>query len=104
MFRMYTTSKPYITRDMSYPSWYVHALTAEESWVQYPLQALFSGAFSGASGAFSALQVHMTCIEHNHKQQQKKLGTFLALFLALLALFLALLGLFLALFQHYKCT
>ena len=29
MFRRYTTNKPYVTRDMSYPSWYMHALTAE---------------------------------------------------------------------------
>ena len=34
----------------------------------------------------------------------KKLGTFLALFMALLALFLALFMALLALFQHYKCT
>ena len=79
----------------------MHALTAVESWVPFLLQALFSGAFS-------AVKVHMTCIEHNHKQQQKSWVLLLALFLALLALllalFLALLALFLALFQHYKCT
>ena len=39
-FRRYTTNKPCVTRDMSYPTWYMHALTAERFWVQYPLQAL----------------------------------------------------------------
>ena len=49
----------------------MHALTAAGSWVQHPFQALFSGTSGAFSGAFSALQVHMTCIKHNHKQQQK---------------------------------
>ena len=31
MFRIYTTNKPYVIRDMSYPSWYMHANTAEGS-------------------------------------------------------------------------
>ena len=66
MFRIYTTNKPYVSRDMSYPSWYMHALTAEGSWVQYP-----------HSEAFLALVLAL-------------LALLPALFLALLALFLAL--------------
>ena len=69
--RILTTNKPYVTRDTSCPSWYMHALTAEGSWAEHLFQALFSGTCGAFSGAFSALQVHMTCMERNHKQQQK---------------------------------
>ena len=61
MFRIYTTSKPHITRDMSYPSWYMHLITTEGSWVQYPLQAPFLALFLALLALFLALFQHYKC-------------------------------------------
>ena len=70
MFRIYTTNKQYVSRDMSHPSWYMHAPKSEGSWVQYPhpepFLALFLVLLALFFGVFSALQVHMTCIGHNY--------------------------------------
>ena len=45
MFRIYTTNKPDVSRDMSYLSWYMHASKAEQSWVQYPRPGPFLALF-----------------------------------------------------------
>ena len=61
MFRIYTTNKPYVSRDMSYPSWYMHVFTAEESWVQHSLQAPLLALFQALLVLFLALFQHYKC-------------------------------------------
>ena len=61
MFRIYTTNKPYVSRDMSYPSWYMHALPAEGSWVQYPRPEPFLALFLALLALFLALFQHYKC-------------------------------------------
>ena len=51
----------YVSRDMSYPSWYMHALPAEGSWVQYPRPEPFLALFLALLALFLALFQHYKC-------------------------------------------
>ena len=75
MFRMYTTNKPYVSRDMSYLSRYMHVRTIVGSWVQRPPLEPFLALFLAL---VLALFQHYKCTSHaldTITNNNKKLGT-----------------------------
>ena len=57
LFRIYTTNKHRFSRNMSYPSWYMHTLATERSWVQILLLAPF----------LALLALFLVCFSQHYK-------------------------------------